>query len=83
MMRDVVDVKAIRGLNGGLSDHMIVLCKLKLVGEWIKRHDVEPKGRRIRSEKMIGDEARCEYVGLIKEKMKWMLSKCGRCLRKL
>jgi len=39
MLRDVCDVRSIRGLGGGLSDHMIVLCKLRLSGVWIRKEE--------------------------------------------
>ena len=31
------DVRVVRGVGRGLSDHHVVLCKVKLVGTWIKR----------------------------------------------
>ena len=51
MLRFVQDVRAVRGMGRGLSDHHIVLCKVKLVGTWIKRKGMVNGGRRIRSEK--------------------------------
>lgn len=44
MLKDVHDVKAVRELGMGLSDHMI-LCKKKLVGRWT-REGVEGSGRK-------------------------------------
>ena len=46
------DVRAIRGMRQGLSDHHVVLCKVRLVGPWIKRREVAVRARRIRSEKL-------------------------------
>ena len=36
-MRYVQDVRAVRGMGRDLSDHYVVLCKVRLVGAWIKR----------------------------------------------
>ena len=36
----------------GLSDHHVVLCKVRLVGTWIKRREVVVGARRIRSQKL-------------------------------
>ena len=32
MLRDVQVVRAVRGMGRGLSDHHVVLCKVRLVG---------------------------------------------------
>ena len=37
MLRYVQDVRAVRGMGRGLSDHYVVLCWL--VGVWIKRRE--------------------------------------------
>ena len=37
MLHYVEDVRAVRGKGCGLSDHHVVLCKVRLVGAWIKR----------------------------------------------
>ena len=39
-------------MGQGLSDHHIVLCKVRLVRTWIKRRQVLVGARRIRSEKL-------------------------------
>lgn len=65
MMRDILDVKAIRGLNGGISDHMIVLCKLRLIGSWVKKRQVECKVGRIRSERLTEAVKSQEYVRIL------------------
>ena len=36
MLQYVQDVKVVKGMGQGLSDHHIVLCKIRLVGAWIK-----------------------------------------------
>ena len=33
----VQDVRAMRELGRGLSDHYVVLCKVRLIGAWIRR----------------------------------------------
>ena len=40
MLLYVLDVRAVRGMGRGLSDHYAVLCKVRLLGSWIKRKDV-------------------------------------------
>ena len=45
-------VRLVRGIGKGLSDNHIVLCKVRLVGTWIKRREAVHDGRRIRSEKL-------------------------------
>ena len=52
MLRYVQDMRAVRGMGHGLSDHCIVLCKVRLVGVWIKRREVVVGAKRIRSEKL-------------------------------
>ena len=39
-------------MGRGLSDNYVVLCKVRLVGAWIKRIEVVVGARRIRSEKL-------------------------------
>ena len=48
----VQDVREVRGMGRGLSDHHAVLCSVRLVGAWIKSREVVVGGRRIRSEKL-------------------------------
>ena len=50
MLHHVQDVRAVRGMGHGLSDHYVVLCKVRLVEAWIKRREVGV--RKIRSEKL-------------------------------
>ena len=51
MLRCVQDVRAVIGLRRGLPDHHVVLCKVRLVGPWIRRREMVNGVRRIRSEK--------------------------------
>ena len=58
MLRYVQDVRVVKGMGRGLSDHHVVLCKIRLVGTWIKRREVVVGARRIRSEKLREDRYR-------------------------
>ena len=58
MLRYVQDVRVVRGMERGLSDHNEVLCKVRLVGAWIKRRAVVVRARRIRSKKLKEDRYR-------------------------
>ena len=40
MLRYVQDVRAVRGMERGLSDHHVVLYKVGLVGAWIRRREL-------------------------------------------
>ena len=40
MLRYVQVVRAVRGIGRCLSDHHMVLCKVRVVGAWIKRREV-------------------------------------------
>ena len=37
MLRYVLYMRTERGLGRGLSDHHVLLCKVRLVGAWIKK----------------------------------------------
>ena len=52
MLQHVQDVRVVRGMGRGLSDHHVVLCKVRLGGAWIKRREVVDGVRRIRSKKL-------------------------------
>ena len=52
LLRHEPEMKAGRGMGQGLSDHH-VLCKVRLVGAWIKRREVVDGARRIRSERLM------------------------------
>ena len=72
MKKDMVwfvqDVRAVRGLEHGISDHHIVLCKGSLVGTGIKRKEVVNRDRRIRSEKLKDISIQKDMLGLFKER---------------
>ena len=46
------DVRALREMRRGLSDHYVVPCKVRTVGTRVKRREVLIGGRRFRSEKL-------------------------------
>src|SRR5678815_4748263 len=52
MLKHVLDVKSVRGLGIGLSDHYVVLCKIKLVGAWMERKVIRMEVGKIKSEKL-------------------------------
>ena len=37
MLRYVQDVRGVRGMVRGITYHHVVLCKVRIVGAWIKR----------------------------------------------
>ena len=51
-----------RGIGRRLSDHHVVLFKVKLVGSWIKRGEVVVGAKRIRSEKLREHQYREGYA---------------------
>ena len=62
MLQYVQDVRVVRGMGQGLSDHYIVWCKVRLVGAWIKRREIVVEARRIRSEKLREHQYRKRYA---------------------
>ena len=62
MMRYMKDVRAVRGMGCGLSDHHVVLCKVRLEGSWIKRREGVVLARRIKSEKLREHQYRKRYA---------------------
>ena len=51
MLRYVQDVRVVRGMGCGLSNHYVILCKFRLVEAWIKRREVVVEARRIEARK--------------------------------
>ena len=68
MLRFVQDVRAVRGMVRDISDHYVVLCKVKEVGTWIKRREVVDGARRIRSEKLRENQDIEEYARSLERK---------------
>ena len=64
MLCYVQDLGAVRGmgLGRGISNDHVVLCKVRLVGIWIKRREVVCGARRITSEKLTKHENREGYA---------------------
>ena len=59
-------------MGQSLSDHHVVLCKVRLVGVWIKRREVVVGARRIRSEKLREHQYREGYARSLEGKgIKW------------
>ena len=52
MLHYVQDVRVVRGIERGLSDHHVVMCKVRLVEAWIKMGEGVVGARRIRREKL-------------------------------
>ena len=66
MLRYVQDVRVVRGMGCGLSDHYVVLCKVRLVGAWIERREVVAGARRIRSKKLGNISTEKCMLGLLR-----------------
>ena len=63
ILRYVQNVRVVRGTGRVLSDHHVVLCKVRLVGVWIKEErEVVVGARRIRSKKLRGHKYREGYA---------------------
>ena len=62
MLRYVQNVRIVGGMERGLSDHHVVLYKIRLVGTWIKRRKVVVGSRRIRSKKLREHQYREGYA---------------------
>ena len=61
MLRYVQNMRAMRGMGRGLSDHHVVLCKFMLVEAWIKRREVVAGTRRVRRNKLRKHQYRERY----------------------
>ena len=68
-MNFVQDVRAVREMGRRLSGHHVVLCKIKVLGTWIKRRGVVDRARRIRSEKRREHQYREEYARSLEGKI--------------
>ena len=55
-------MRAVRAMGRGLSDHHVVVCKVRLVGAWIKRRKVVVGPRMIKSKKLREDQYRERYA---------------------
>ena len=63
---------AARGMGRGISGHYVVLCKVRLLGAWIKRREVVVGARRIRREKLREHQYREGYDRSLEVKrVKW------------
>src|SRR5678816_1653157 len=68
MLKYVLDVKSVRGLGLGLSDHYVVLCKIKLVGAWMERKVIRKEVGKIKSEKLSEQGNKDKYVRTLASK---------------
>ena len=59
-------MRVFRGMGRGLSDHHVVLCKVRLVGAWIKRREGVVWARRIRSEKLRNVSTAKDMLSLLR-----------------
>ena len=62
MLRFVQDVRSVREVERGILDHHVEMCKVRLVGIWIKRREVVDGAMRIKSENLKGHECREGYA---------------------
>ena len=68
MLYFVQDVMTVRGMGRGISDHHVVLIKVRLEGTWIKMRVVVDGARRGRSEKLREHQYREEYARTLEGK---------------
>ena len=62
MLHYLQDVRVLREMGRDLSNHHIVLCKVRLAGVWIIRKEVVNGARKIRSEKLREPQYREGYA---------------------
>ena len=67
-LRYAQDVRVVRRMGRGLSDHYVVLYKVRLVEARIKRREVVAGARRTRSEKLNEHHYREAYARSIEGK---------------
>lgn len=65
MLKDVYDVKTVEGMSWGMSDHMVVLCKYKIVGVWPEKSLVDNTEVRVRSKRLPSEREREKYMRLL------------------
>ena len=68
MLKYMLDVKSVRCLEMGLSDHYVVLCKIKLVGTWMERKVIRKEVGKIKSEKFSEQGNKDKYVRTLASK---------------
>ena len=59
ILRYLQDVREVTGMGRSLSDHHVILCKIRLIGAWIKRREVVVGAGRNRSEKLMEQRRIC------------------------
>ena len=68
MLQYVQDMRVVRRMGCSLSDQHVVLCKVRVVGPWIKRREVEIGTCMIRNEKLKENQYREGYASSFEEK---------------
>ena len=68
ILRYMQNVRVVRGMGRGLSNHHFVLCKVRLVGAWSKRREVVFEARMTRNKKLREHQYREEYARSLKGK---------------
>ena len=72
MLRFVQDVRAMRGMGCGISDHHAALCKARLVENLNKRREIVDGVRMTRSEKLREHQSREGYARYLEGKrLEW------------
>src|SRR5678816_430318 len=61
-------LKSVRGLGIRLSDHYVILCKIKLVGAWVERKVIRKEVGKIKSEKLSEQGNKDKYVRTLASK---------------
>ena len=56
------DANAVNGIERDLSDHHVVVCKVRLVETWINRREVVVGAKRNKSEKLREHQYREGYA---------------------
>lgn len=79
-MRDVYDMMVIRDMGGGMCDRMVVLRKLKIVGEWLKKRVVHYIESRVRNERFSSQKEGEEHMRFLEKndkdlRMEWKIEK--------
>ena len=49
-------------MGRGISDHHVLVCKVRLVGTWINRREVVDESRSFRNKKLREHQYREEYA---------------------
>ncbi|KAK4302883.1 hypothetical protein Pmani_025063 [Petrolisthes manimaculis] len=69
--KSVVDAKVYRGIGGGVSDHYVVVVRLKAQMKWVKRArgGREGRGVRMRVERLQEEEYNEEFRRVVERRL--------------